>query len=299
MKDPGAENNRAAQLSKINQLATVSERKRKANRENAKKSTGPKTPRGKAFSCRNALKHGLFVREATDFEALFENPQEFQRLLNGLWEQYRPIGKAEEVEVERIALCWWRLKRAWRHENAVNLAARRDFVRPELEEQEAFCNEQDKEDQAILVELQNARRDLQEKGEVSQEVKQRIFGLRPRYERMLTSLEKFAETRMKELGHSKKFGKLAPQVRAQILSTYAVNDAIASLEGLSDERWTNVVEVAVGGHAIPNGEALDKILRYEAAFERQLGRAVDRLERMQRRRIGEMILPPVSVRLTR
>jgi hypothetical protein len=121
MKDPAPENNRAAQFSKINQHATVSERKLKANTENAKKSTGPKTPRGKAFSCRNALKHGLFVREATDFEALFENPQEFQGLLNGLWEQYRPIGKTEEVEVERIALCYWRFKRAWRYENAVIL----------------------------------------------------------------------------------------------------------------------------------------------------------------------------------
>ena len=172
-------------------------------------------------------------------------------------------------------------------------------MRPELEEQEAFCNEQDKEDQAILVELQNARRELHEEGEVSQQVKQRIFALRPRYEKMWTLLEKSAETRIKELGHSKKLGKLALQVRSQVLSTYAVDAAIADLEGLSDERWANVVEIAIGPRAIPNGEALDKILRYEAAIERQLGRAVDRLERLQRSRMGEMIPPPVSVRLTR
>jgi len=51
-------------------------------------------------------------------------------------------------------------------------------------------------------------------------------------------------------------------------------------------------------HAIPNAEVMDKILRYEAAIERSLDRAIARLERLQRRRKGESVLPPVSVRLT-
>jgi len=37
----------------------ISERKLQANRANAKKSTGPRTARGKAYSSRNAQKHGL------------------------------------------------------------------------------------------------------------------------------------------------------------------------------------------------------------------------------------------------
>ena len=36
-------------------------RKVEANRRNALQSTGPRTPRGKAYGRRNALKHGLFV----------------------------------------------------------------------------------------------------------------------------------------------------------------------------------------------------------------------------------------------
>jgi hypothetical protein len=297
MKDSGAENDGSAH--KLNQAATVSERKLKANRENAKKSTGPKTPRGKAFSCRNALKHGLFVRRVSDFEALFENPNEYRDLLFGLRDHYQPIGVAEEIEVERIAICYWRLQRAWRFENATNLAARRNLVHPELEEQEAFCQEQDKEDQAVLLELRNARKDLDERGEVSQEVKQRIFALRPRYEDMWKSLEKFAETRINELGHSKEFGKLAPQVRSQVLNAYVVNTAIADLEGLNEKRWTNVVEIAVGPRAIPDDKALDKVLRYEAAVNRDLARAIHRLDCLQRRRNGELLPPPVSVHLSR
>jgi len=40
----------------------TSERKVNANRENAKQSTGPKTPQGKAYSRGNALKHGLTAK---------------------------------------------------------------------------------------------------------------------------------------------------------------------------------------------------------------------------------------------
>ena len=50
---------------------------------------------------------------------------------------------------------------------------------------------------------------------------------------------------------------------------------------------------------MPRSDTLDKLLRYDAANERNLGRALDRLERMQRRRKGEQLPPPVSVRLTR
>ena len=53
-----------------------------------------------------------------------------------------------------------------------------------------------------------------------------------------------------------------------------------------------------GLHVIPDGEALAKILRYEEPTERSLSRALDRLEGLQRRRKGEPVPPPVSVRIT-
>ncbi len=44
-------------------LFRISPRKIAANRQNALKSTGPKTPQGKAYSRTNALKHGLFAMD--------------------------------------------------------------------------------------------------------------------------------------------------------------------------------------------------------------------------------------------
>ena len=56
----------------------ISERKLKANRENAKKSTGPRTARGKAFSRRNAVKHGLCASDLFPLLGLpTESEQEF------------------------------------------------------------------------------------------------------------------------------------------------------------------------------------------------------------------------------
>jgi hypothetical protein len=253
MKDRGAENNGAAH--KPNQLATVSERKLKANRENARKSTGPKTATGKAFSRRNALKEGLFVRQITDFEALSEDPTEYQELISGLWDQYQPIGKGEEIEVERIAVCYWKLKRVWRYENAVNLAARRDFTRRELTEQAEYCEKLDKEEEAVIGALQNARKEIEDTGQVSQELKQRMFATSPGFEAFWLGLEKAAQQRMEEATFSKMFRKLKPQTRVRFRDMYIVTTAIALLKPLAQRRETNVRETAIGQHAIPHREA--------------------------------------------
>jgi CRISPR/Cas system-associated endonuclease Cas1 len=49
---------------------------------------------------------------------------------------------------------------------------------------------------------------------------------------------------------------------------------------------------------LPSEEVLDKILRYEAALERQLYRAMIQLERLQRRRLGESVPPPLTMEVS-
>jgi len=79
-----------------------------ANRRNAQKSTGPRTPAGKAASSRNRLLHGL---RANKHILLDEDPAEFLILLHDHLDRFQPVGPAEEDLVLRIAADQWRLHR--------------------------------------------------------------------------------------------------------------------------------------------------------------------------------------------
>src|SRR5947199_9208122 len=63
MNDSSIGTDGCAPVAKRNQLATISEHKLKANRENSKKSTAPRTLRGKAYSRRHALNNGLLATQ--------------------------------------------------------------------------------------------------------------------------------------------------------------------------------------------------------------------------------------------
>ena len=93
-----------------------SARKRAANRNNSQNSTGPKTERGKSFSRRNAVKHGLFSNLA--FRELDQVPgyADAQQLLASLREAYPPQSPFDAIRIERIATDLWRYGRATRIE---------------------------------------------------------------------------------------------------------------------------------------------------------------------------------------
>ena len=80
----------------------------KANRDNAKKSTGPRTEPGKKRSSKNAVRHSLFS------EHLFvdyDEHQMFEALLSELEQELEPVGPIEAALVERIAIGFWRQRR--------------------------------------------------------------------------------------------------------------------------------------------------------------------------------------------
>ncbi len=94
------------------ETAAPAERRIAANRANARRSTGPRTPEGKVRSAQNALKHGLFARTlALAAEPLGEARAEFDALHAELTEHHDPQGPEEALLVERIATAWWLLAR--------------------------------------------------------------------------------------------------------------------------------------------------------------------------------------------
>jgi len=87
-----------------------------SNRRNSRKSTGPKTRRGKAKSKLNAMKHGLLAEQVV---VLDEDPAEFAGVLESLIDDFLPQGPVEEQLVERVAACMWRLRRLYRVEAGI------------------------------------------------------------------------------------------------------------------------------------------------------------------------------------
>ena len=83
-----------------------------ANRANAKLSTGPRTPEGKARSSQNARKH---VFHPTSFPVVrLEEVDEVDRLRADAIAAYRPANSQETFAVERIVLAQQALLRAER-----------------------------------------------------------------------------------------------------------------------------------------------------------------------------------------
>jgi hypothetical protein len=91
--------------------------KLEANRRNVRRSTGPKTARGKAHSRRNALKHGFLAKELliTGGEGM-ESRTEFEQLLQKTRDYFQPVGTPEELLVDQIVSGYWRLRRLHQHE---------------------------------------------------------------------------------------------------------------------------------------------------------------------------------------
>ncbi|MHC4326394.1 MAG: hypothetical protein ACYSUX_19155, partial [Planctomycetota bacterium] len=82
-----------------------------ANRQNARKSTGPRTDEGKAVVSQNAVKHGLFASEVV---ITGENQADYEAFHDEFLAELAPAGMSESVMAERIISLAWRLRRAER-----------------------------------------------------------------------------------------------------------------------------------------------------------------------------------------
>ena len=95
-------------------------KKIESNRKNALKSTGPKTPEGKARSRLNAMKHGLLAeRVITPEDVSNGNYEDFFALYYEMFSLYHPQSRLEEELVERIISIFWRLKRILKIEQQI------------------------------------------------------------------------------------------------------------------------------------------------------------------------------------
>jgi len=82
-----------------------------ANKANAQKSTGPKTPEGKAKSAGNRLSSGF---ASNTIVIPGEDPNEFRGLVEDFIAEHQPVTVTEQVLVEKMAQQQWLSLRAFR-----------------------------------------------------------------------------------------------------------------------------------------------------------------------------------------
>src|SRR3984893_750512 len=95
----------------------ISEKQFAANRANAARSTGPRTPEGKARSCQNARTHGF--TPSTFNVVRLEELDEIARLKHALLAVYQPVNSQELFALERMALAQQTMFRAARLESGI------------------------------------------------------------------------------------------------------------------------------------------------------------------------------------
>jgi hypothetical protein len=145
-----------------------------ANRENAKKSSGPVTPEGKAISSQNRTVHGL----SGQFRVIAgENQAAFDDMLDEFMRDEQPIGIAEIELVKKMVESIWLSTRARRYQEACFVVkpqtgeqlARNEAevaVRPELERYERYQAHHDRAYARAAAELLRRKKErrLQQNG---------------------------------------------------------------------------------------------------------------------------------------
>ncbi len=259
----------------------VSKRRLAANRQNARKSTGPKTPTGKARSARNSIKHGLLSADvvvATGDGA--ERPQDFHALLDRLVQQFDPRDAIEHALVERVAACFWRLRRAQRFEvGALHEALDQSRRHPDDDQLAKL--------QGALHHTHNLRRhhaeDLQFLQGLDLNDPDAVKNARPMLDKIRLRFSgdvwDFPIPQMCEL----LLRKLPEYIRD--FDDHEIPAIETRIEEAREDAKLRRERRALTA-ALPPPQEVLKLVRYESMLDRQLHRALARLDRRRSSRVG-------------
>jgi len=293
--------------------STASEKQIAANRQNSRKSTGPKTPAGRAIVRNNALKHSLRSRDVlVQGFSLYENKKEFANFRQRFHEELDPIGPLEDMLVDSIVATQWRLYRVLKAESgeiALNVDAGSQFRVKEDNYVTDFLLWNQVPDPVETMKksvrglfvlkayLWGARNAFECERKLSKKIIDGvIIGGKPNtYSKRL---EKFRAQSGKNPGNLEP-GALLEDYENRVMDY--LDDEIDLLEK-KYEAALKQEKIGEDSHraaeTLPSMEVLEKIMRYETRLERQLYRAMNQLERLQRMRKGEAVPPPLRVDLS-
>jgi hypothetical protein len=291
---------------------TVSLKQIEANGRNARKSTGPKTPAGRAVSKMNAMKHGLLSREVlVHGKYIKENDREFAALRQRLWEDLNPVGMQEEMLVDQVVAAYWRLYRAlkaesgeialnvdngcWKrsHQDPMSTTMRWGmFGDPVHSMSESAMGNLFMENQ-----LKAVRASVEKEGELTEAAIQSVT-LHGQPYRLTKDLEKL-RSELQQNPEGLEATALRARQKEQVLAYLDRQLSFIAWEKSDcEEHETKEEEARQAAAVLPSPEVLDKIIRYATMLERQWYRAMNQLERVQRRRQGEAVPPPLTLEVS-
>ena len=298
----------------------VSRKQLEANRRNAKLSTGPKTIEGKQRIKFNALSHGFLSKSVLITAKEFpDDAADYGFLLGELRDDLMPVGALEEILVEKIAAAYWRLGRIVRAEASrmsskcnqrsdeeisarVNDAIITKALIQSSESLDAESTELASNDPVITL-LLFAKKETEAQGCINESLQGFIVrALKDDNERFVDAFALLCDlTRAKRENRSysgKQYRHMEDSDESQKslveLLERRIEKQKRSVESLSDTEQLESITWEMH-MTLLSSETAEKYHRYETMYERQLYKAMDQLERLQRIRGRGTILPLISV----
>jgi len=294
----------------------ASTKKLVANRSNARRSTGPRTAKGKAVSARNSTRHGLLtqLRVLPEVELQSEWDDHLARTI----ESVNPVGYLETLFAERLAFTLWRLRRLAHFEQgagAINI--RRAVFEPSIEpgpdhvslyraETRAQADlDRAQHEMAILGSVRRMNREATIDPDMAVQIIRSVAdgdevevdcpNVRERFgdgAACETPLEELPWT-VGDLVETLANLKEATGIEAEETLQYNVESATADLADVTTQILARRRE-----RAIPAADVVERLQRYEAALERSAFRILHEIERLKPNRTGGEVPLPAAVDAT-
>ena len=265
----------------------------RANQQNAKKSTGPKTQEGIAKSSKNSLKHGIF---SSSISLPCEDPEEYQEILNSLISELEPNTNLEMFCISTIARCIIKQNRLSRAEIAryklrtldasvlfeVNKICYpstytslgvQDLSDPKAEQNARFYKQ-------LHAELAQIGSDLSSHDEKS------FMKAYPNLYYFLLHVDADRNDFNKELFNSQKELLELIQSKKEIINKYVTHyhNRVSGQE---------IAKLVKESHIIPDEEIMDRFQRYQTDIQREFKQAMDGL--MRARKIAEKSIDGIAI----
>ena len=281
-----------------------------------RRGTGPRTPKGKEKSKQNALKHGIFAKAVV---LKGESQAEFDALLNGLREDFQPVGTLEEGLVEMLAVTRWRQRRLLIAEGAEVEAGRMfvawDFLQKRREEAAGFppvdrngglvakiSNREALLGSLELLTVLKTNIETHGFNDAAAEILKILYGTLDeahwrvslfRYYRAWSSAASDADVREPEGSPSsegfkryflEQIDEEMKKLKSHLLEQTSIESHRLKLESVR--------------RSVPDSPRVDQLLRYWTTLERTFDRTLSQLERAQRMRLGQPVPPRIDVRVS-